>query len=115
MASAAITGAYQSNRGYGRGDYNNGCSGGGHTRFSDRTPPPAHRPASSFRGRTSSSPVFPARRRGAYRAEGSSGGGNQYARGRVEQSDHHVRGAGVAIWRRWKALEEVVLFFRSRS
>ena len=85
-------GSYQSNRGYGRGDYNNGGSGGGYTRFSDRTPPPTHRPASSSRGRTSPAPVFPARGRGGYRAEGSgysSGGGHQYARGRVEQSDQY--------------------------
>ena len=118
MASAAITGAYQSNRGCGRGDSNNGGSGGGYTRFSDRTPPPAHRPASSFRGRTSPAPVFPARGRGGYRAEGSgyiSGGGHQYARGRVEQYPSSREGGRGRYGGAVESTREVVLFFRSRS
>ena len=78
-------GSYQSSRGHGRGDYNNGSSG---SRFTDRSPPPVHRPVSSSRGRTS--PVFPSRGRGGYRSE-SSGyeGGHQYARGHVNQGDHY--------------------------
>lgn len=92
-------GSYQSNRGHGRGGDNNGGGsgggGGGYTsRFTDRTPPPTHRPVSSSRGRSPPGPVFPARGRGGYHSEGSGygsggGGGHQYARGRVEPSDQY--------------------------
>lgn len=88
-------GAYQSNRGYGRGDYNNGASGGGsYSRYSDRSSPPPqvpiHRPVPSSRGRTS--PPFPSRGRGGgYRGEGSGyGGGHQYARNRPEPNDQYL-------------------------
>lgn len=80
-------GSYQSNRGHGRGDHNNGSSGGSY-RYSDHSPPTGHRHMSSSRGRTS--PPFSSRGRGGYRGESSGyDGGHQYARGHGEQGDQY--------------------------